>query len=166
MIKALDLISRLLIWGYILVFFLILHSFLPLRKNRLLWIPAVVISAFFSDMIIFSNDLPNLLGALLVFAAYVLVFHRGRWVEKLTAVLVFYPVVIAVNYLMQDIGTRLFFACTNASGSPSEWPEGLLLFSTAVHTLSLLARLLFWFAAWAFLRKYLRRITSNLTLRM
>lgn len=166
MIKALDLISLLLIWGYILVFFLFLHSFLPLRKNRLLWLPALGVSSIFSNMIIYSNDLPNLLGALLVFVVYVLVFHSGKWMEKLTAVLVFYPVVIAVNYLMQDIGARLFFACTNASGSPSEWPGSLLLFSTAVHTLSLLARLLFWLAAWAFLKKYLCRITSSLTLRM
>ena len=48
MIKALDLISLLLIWGYILVFFLFLHSFLPLRKNRLLWLPALGVSSIFS----------------------------------------------------------------------------------------------------------------------
>ena len=166
MIKALDLITLLLGWSYGFLFLLILHSFIPLRRNRLLWIPAYVICSFFANMVIYSNDLPNLLGALLLLAAYILLFHSGRWIEKLTAVLVFYPVVVAVNYLMQDMGSRLFFACNHVSGNPSQWPPGLLLISTAIHTFSLLVRLLFWLGAWALLRKYLGRITSDLTLRM
>lgn len=166
MIKVLDLITLLLGWSYGFLFLLILHSFIPLRRNRLLWIPAYVICSLFANMVIYSNDLPNLLGALLLLAAYILLFHSGRWIEKLTAVLVFYPVVVAVNYLMQDMGSRLFFACNHVSGNPSQWPPGLLLISTAIHTCSLLVRLLFWLGAWALLRKYLGRITSDLTLRM
>ena len=100
MITALDLITLLLGWSYGFLFLLILHSFIPLRRNRLLWIPAYVICSFFANMVIYSNDLPNLLGALLRLAAYILLFHSGRWIENLTAVLVFYPVVVAVNYLM------------------------------------------------------------------
>lgn len=166
MIKFLDIVSFLLTQGYCLVFFLILHSFIPLWKNWPLRILAYIICVIFANMVIYSNDLPNLLGALLLFTAYIMVFHKGKWIEKLTAVLVFYPVVIAVNYLMQDIGRRLFFAYTHAPDPSPGWTHELYLISTTFHTVSLLARLLFWIAAWAFLRKYLSRITSNLTFRM
>lgn len=166
MIKLLDILSFLLEWSYAIVFFLILHSFIPLRRNKIVRIPALIVCAHFAVMIIYSHDLPNLLGALLLFTVYILIFHSGKWIEKLTAVLVFYPVVIAVNYVMQDSGSRLFFAYTNAPDPESGWTRELLLISTAIHAASLLIRLLFWIAAWIFLRKYLRQITSNLTLRM
>ena len=99
---------------------------------------------------------------------YLIIFHRGRWVEKLTAVLIFYPAVIAVNYMMQDIGSNIFFGLSgdNIGDNISEWPPGALLLSTGIHTATLLARLLFWTGAWLFLRKYLKNTTYTLTNRM
>lgn len=167
MITFLDILSYLATWGYILIFFLILHRFIPLRKNKLVRVLALIVCVPFADIIIYSNDLPNILGALLLFAAYIVIFHQGKWIEKLTAVLVFYPVVIAVNYLMLNIGTRLFFSHVDAPVSPSlGWTPWMWLISTAFHTTSLVARFLFWSLAWLFLRKYLQQITSNLTTRM
>lgn len=166
MIRFLDILSFLLEWSYVFVFFLILHSFIPLRQNRVVQVLALIICSYFAVMVIYSHDLPNLLGALLLFTGYILIFHKGKWIEKLTAVLVFYPVVIAVNYVMQDSGSRLFFAYTDAPDPSHGWTREILLISTIVHTASLLIRLLFWIIAWVFLRKYLRQITSDLTLRM
>src|SRR5699024_8108344 len=88
---------------------------------------------------------PGLLGAMMGFFGYVAVFHRGRWMKKVAAVLVFYPALIAVNYLMQDAGSNLFFAYTGAPGEPGPgWTESDWFWSTLIHTLSLLARLGFW----------------------
>lgn len=81
--------------------------------------------------------------------------------------LVFYPAVIAVNYLTNDIGSRLFFGLT---GAPAEegmgWIREMLFMSTLINMCFLLVRLLFWLGAWALLRRYLKRIAQNLTLRM
>lgn len=167
MIRFLDILALLLQYGYVSVFFVILLTFLPLRRNWILRILAFAAAYLFSVTTIYSNDLAGLLGMLLGFCAYVLVFHRGRWVEKLTTVLIFYPTVIAVNYLMENTGRRCFFAITNA---PPEielgWTQEQLFMSTAINTLSLLLRLLFWIGAWLFLRKYLRQVRSNLTTKM
>ena len=79
----------------------------------------------------------------------------------------FYPAVIAVNYLIQDIGSRLFFWITDA---PAEeglgWTWKMYFMSSLINMIFLLARLLFWLAAWTLLRKYLKRIAQNLTFRM
>ena len=119
MIYFLNILSFLLEWAYVFVFFWILHTFLPVRQNWIARIPAFFACSFFAVTIIYSNDLANLLGSLVGFSLYLILFHRGRWVEKLTAVLIFYPAVIAINYIMQDIGTLLFF------GSPKR-PTKLL----------------------------------------
>lgn len=166
MIRFLDILSFLLDLSYCIVFFLMLHTFLPLRKNRLVRILAFFACGILAVTIIYSNDLPNLLGALLGISAYIVVFHRGHWARKMTAILVFYPALIAINYLMQDIGSRCFFSATGAPDPSDGWTKELYLISTAVHTLSLLLRLLFWILSLRVLQKYLRHITSNLTVKM
>ena len=62
-------------------------------------VAAFVICGYLADCIIYSNDLANLLGVMIGFAAYMLVFHSGTLLEKLSAVLVFYPALIAINVI-------------------------------------------------------------------
>lgn len=167
MIYFLSILSWILNWSYAFVFFQILCGFIPSRKGWPLRILSFFLSSMFAFTIVYSNDLPNLLGALVGFVVYIIVFHRGKWTEKLAAVLVFYPAVIAVNYLMQDIGSRLFFACTGAPpDSDLGWTQEFYFISTSFYTMSLFLRLLFWIFALFFLRKYLHQITSNLTTQM
>lgn len=166
MIYFLNLLSSILEWGYVFVFFWILHTFLPVRRSWFLRVPAFFACSFFAVVIIYSNDLANLLGSLIGFSLYLILFHRGRWVEKLTAVLIFYPAVIAINYIVQDIGALLFFGITKAPNETSVWTPEVMLLSTAIHAATLLARLLFWIGAWLFLKKYLRDTTYTLTNRM
>ena len=105
MIGFLDILSFGLEWGYVLVFCWMLHTFLPLRRNRALRVLAFFACSFLAPAVIYSNDLPGLIGVLTGFGAYVALFHRGRWMEKLSAVLVFGPALIAVNYMTQDAGS-------------------------------------------------------------
>lgn len=167
MIRFLDILSFLLEWGYVVVFFLLLCSFLPPRRNKVLQILAFFTGSYIFGVVVYSNDLAGLVGALIGFAVYAAVFFQGRWIEKLTTVLVFYPALIAVNYLMQDIGSRLFFWKTNA---PAEigmgWTREMIFLSSLFHTIFLFVRLLFWLGAWKVLRKYLKRIAENLTFQM
>lgn len=167
MIRFLDAVSFLLTCAYGFVFFWILKTFLPLREKKALKLLALFLFLPLADMVIYSNDLANLSGVLLGFAAYLALFHRGHPVQKFTALLVFYPPMIAVNYLMQDIGSRLFFWSTGAPDPDyGGWTDRLRLISTLFHTCSLLLRLLFWIFVWLFLKKYLTRISQSLTKRM
>lgn len=167
MIRFLDILSMLLNLNYNFVFFLMIHTFLPLRKNWLVRILAFFACNFLSSVIIYSNDLANLLGALLGIIAYITIFHCGHWARKITAILVFYPALIAVNYFMQNIGQECFFFVTKAPIAPSlGWTEEQYIISSAFYMLSSLLRLLFWVLSWQILRKYLQHITSNLTVKM
>lgn len=166
MIRFLEIVSFLLAWGYSFVFFWILRTFLPLRKNWFAKIAAFLVCGYLADSIIYSNDLGSLLGTMILFLAYVLIFYRGTLMEKISVLLVFYPALIAINYLMLDIGGRLFFAITQASYEEAIASPELMLISTAIHTVSLLLRLLFWIGAWLVLRKFLSKITSRLNAQM
>ena len=108
MMRFFEILSFLLAWGYTAVFFLILKSFLPLRKNVVLKVIAFLVCGYLADSIIYSNDAGSLFGTMLLFFLYVLLFYRGTFMEKLSVILVFYPALIAINYLMLDTGGRLF----------------------------------------------------------
>ena len=97
-----------------------------------------------------------------LFFLYVLLFYRGTFMEKLSVMLVFYPALIAINYLMLDTGGRLFQIITRAGFEEALRSPALMLISTAIHTASLLLRLLFWIGAWLILRRFLAKIPSHL----
>ena len=162
MIHLFETLSFLLAWGYTAVFFLILKSFLPLREPLILKVIAFLVCGFLADSIIYSNDPGSLFGTMLLFFLFVLLFYRGTFMEKLSVLLVFYPALIAINYLMLDTGSRLFKLATGASYEDTLQSPKLMLISTAIHTASLLLRLLFWIGAWLVLRRFLEKIPSHL----
>ena len=166
MIQFFEFLSFLLAWGYTFVFFWIIQTFLPLRKNWILKIAAFIVCGYLADSIIYSNDLGSLFGTMLLFLAYVFIFYRGALIEKISVLLVFYPALIAVNYLMLDIGGRTFQAVTHSTYEEALQSPELMLTSTAIHTFSLFLRLLFWIAAWLILRKFLSGISSRLSTKM
>ncbi|MDO4285476.1 MAG: ATP-binding protein [Eubacteriales bacterium] len=162
MIRFLDVISFLLVWGYTAVFFLILKTFLPLRGNVIAKVPAFVVCGFLADSIIYPNDPGGLFGTMLLFILYILLFYRGTWMEKLSVLLVFYPALIAINHLMLDTGGRFFRLITQAEYEDALHSPSLMLISTGIHTATLLLRLLFWIGAWLILRNFLSKIRSRL----
>ena len=165
MIRFFEILSFLLAWGYTAIFFLILKYFLPLRKNVVLKVIAFLICGYLADSIIYSNDAGSLFGTMFLFFLYVLLFYRGTFMEKLSVILVFYPALIAINYLMLDTGGRLFKIVTQASYEEALQSSTLMLTSTAIHTVSLLLRLLFWIGAWLVLRRFLEKIPSHLNIK-
>lgn len=166
MIRFLEILSLLLAWWYTFVFFWIIKTFLPLRRNWFFKISAFLVCGYLADSIIYSNDLASLLGTMVLFFAYVLIFYRGTLMEKVSVLLVFYPALIAINYLMLDIGGRMFYAITQATDEAVTQSPELMLTSTLIYTVSLLLRLLFWIGAWLILRKFLSKIVSRLSVRM
>ena len=166
MIRFLEIFSFLLAWGYTFVFFWIIKTFLPLRRNWFAKIAAFLVCGYLADSIIYSNDLGSLLGTMALFFAYILIFYCGTPMEKVSVLLVFYPALIGINYLMLDIGGRLFFTTTQTTYEEMAGDPELMLISTTIHTISLLLRLLFWIGAWLILRKFLSKITSHLNTQM
>lgn len=165
MMRFFEILSFLLACGYTAIFFLILKSFLPLRKNVVLKVIAFLVCGYLADSIIYSNDAGSLFGTMFLFFLYVLLFYRGTFMEKLSVMLVFYPALIAINYLMLDSGGRLFKLITQASYEEALQSPTLMLTSTAIHTLSLFLRLVFWIGAWLILRRFLSKIPSHLNTR-
>ena len=167
MIALLDSLTLLFMWIYRFVFFRILHTFIPLKNGIPFRILAFFASSMFIGVTVYLNDLSNILLPLFAFFIYACIFHQGRITEKITTVLIFYPIMISVNFLMQNVFSQIFFAVTNAPAEPGPgWTDTDWLISSALYTLSHLTRILFWIGVSRFLKEPLRQIRFNLSIKM
>ena len=93
-------------------------------ENWLLRVIGICAIAVLSTVVIYSNDPYGLIGTMAGFFLYIFVFHAGHMIEKVTAVLVFCPVMIAVNYLMEETGKKNFlYINKGTSQSNGRWMD-------------------------------------------
>lgn len=155
-ISILDSLCYVLNFIYVFVVYKAIAVVIPTRRHWLLKVLAFLVLLNLAPVIIFLNDPWNISLALVGFAAHILIFYSGKWEKKVTAFLIFYPTVIAVNFLQQNLFGDLFFVVRQAlspnhdSGGSQNWSMETLLLSTAIYTLSQAVRLLFWVGAWFF----------------
>ena len=167
MIALLDFLTWLFMWVYRFVFFRILHTFIPLKNGIPVRILAFFASSMFTGVTVYLNNLSNILLPLFAFFIYACIFHQERITEKITTVLIFYPIMISVNFLMQNVFSQIFFAVTNAPAEPGPgWTDTDWLLSSALYTLSHLTRILFWIGVSRFLKEPLHQIRFNLSIKM
>lgn len=167
MIKLMDLLSILINITYCFTFYKLISSFLQLRRSLLMKITAFIACHYIATAVIYANDIFGILGFMVGFFFYLLFFYQGKLIEKVSVLLVFYPALIAINYLMVDIGTYLFYSTMGFNrGETISWTPELHFASTSYYTVSLLLRLAFWAIMWLVMHRYLSQITSRLTIHM
>lgn len=167
-IRILDLLSYLFKFSYTAVFFLAVSTFIRPRPNRFVKILACFFLILIVPVVIYLNDAVNMLTALVLFIAYIAIFHTGKWPKKAAAILIFYPILITVNFLLQSLSSDLFFAIShapnpvlNSNGLIINWDARTKLLSSAIWLSTQAARLLFWSGVLLFLRRYKSDITSE-----
>jgi hypothetical protein len=149
---------------YQFLFYWILHTFIPLRKNCFMRILAFLVSHFFTSVVVYRNDLDNILLSLTAMILYLIIFHQSSIIEKMTAVFIFYPIMISMNFLTMDIASQIFFAVTKETVPGPGWDQDVVFF--VINMGQRLVHLLFWCGIWIFLRKPLRQIRLDLTVKM
>ena len=167
-ISILDVLSYILGFACVFAVYKAIAVFIPTRKHWLIKVLAFLLLRYPAMVIIYLDDPWNISLALVGFGIYIVVFYSAKWEKKVTAFLIFYPTIIAVNFLQQNVFSDLFFAISRAqnsifdvSDSSANWNLETLLLSTAIYTLSQAVRLLFWIGAWIFLRRYRQQIASE-----
>lgn len=167
MIFFFDMLTFIFSWAYRAVFFWVLHTFIPLRRGLPFRILAFLASSMFTGVVVYLNYLPNILLPLCEFSLYMIIFHQGKLAEKIMAVLIFYPVMISVNFLMQNIFSQIFFHVTGAPGDFGYgWTETEWMFSSILYALSRMIRFLVWIGISLLLKTSLRRMRISLPMEL
>ncbi len=78
------------------------------RKGRLPFLLGLVLYTIVSTLVIFPKDMTNISFSLLLFALTNFMLYRGKWLIKLSMILIFLPIAASANLLYIDIGGHIF----------------------------------------------------------
>lgn len=151
MILFLDIISFL--FNFINTYFLfkILCRFLNIREQLIIRIISFLFCFPIVNIIIYANDITNILGVLIGFLIFAFVFYNDICIRKLSTVIIIYPMIVSVNYLAQDIGMHIFFMFIDASELNAKNVSTFK--STFIHTVSLVVAPVIWFSVWQMIKR-------------
>ena len=110
---AVDLILLLVddisILVYGLLLFLVFREFVPLRfQNKILWVAEILSMGVLGNVIVFPDEITGTVGSLIGLFPILIIFHKGSWYRKITSALIVYPVMMAVSFLLQDMGQQMW----------------------------------------------------------
>lgn len=154
MIIFIDFLNWIVYFIYTYFFFLLLKSFLPMRDSKIIKFIGYLLCGLIAAVIIYPNDLVNAIGALFLFILYMFLFHKGTWYTKISCVIIFYPIIISLNYLTENCGLLIW----QYSGETMT-----LLSETILHTVTLSFRIPFWFLIYHFCKKLISDTVQTLT---
>lgn len=133
----------------------LINCFTPIKKKILWTIIAFLFIFVIAGVMIYPNEMLNVLGIFFLFIFMMLFLFQGSKILKLSVALILYPIIISVNMLLEDIGLKLW----RFGGS------GIYL-DAMLHCSLYLIRILFWWFIYRFFKKYIVNCGTLLTIRM
>lgn len=134
-------------------FYRILGSFLETKRFLPLRILTAVLCAVVVTMIIFPNDWFNITVNFPLFFGILLIGFKGKIIVKVSMVLLFFPIIIGINFLQMDMTGRLIISRISNQDS---------FLANLSWIMSLVSVLGFWFLFWKLLRRQGERIAGIL----
>ena len=156
MIAFLEILAFLIVAANAFFLYQILKLFFPMRGSRTVQLLAFIPCLFIADVVIFPQDVTNIVLLLAGFIVFTNIFYEGSLIKKLSAVIIFYTMVTALNYFTQDLGFQIYLLSSNES----------VVYSTLLHTLTMSMRIPLWLAVWRLSKHRLSNIVELLNTKM
>ena len=126
------------------------------RKGKLLFFITWIVCSAIASFVIFPQDATNITGIFLLFLLLNLVLYHGKWIIKLSMILILLPISAALNLLVMDIGGYLFFLYFTEQDALENTIFSTLCYSIAV---------IFWIVFYRLFHKNLTEIRNTFTTR-
>lgn len=93
-----------------------------LEERKPIWIKVVtwILGTYVCGMVIFPNDVVNVTGLLPLFLMMLMIGYRGKMLVKCSIVLLFFPIIIGLNFLGGEMGGFLIihYASVDSLANP------------------------------------------------
>lgn len=96
-----------LLYGYLL--YQVICKFLTTRwPHPLVNFFVIIILFSTSNIVVYASELTGIVGFFISFTLILLIFYENEWYLKVSAAILIFPAVIAINYITQDIGLLIW----------------------------------------------------------
>lgn len=158
----LDLLEKLInrAGGIVCAYFIyaILREFLQLRKGIVCKLAAIFLLSYVGYLVVFPEEVTGSVGTVLGLTLIVFVFYKGGWVEKLSSILILFPIIVGTNYVTEDVGLLIYVHVFESEMSRTV--------STILHSTLLLLRVPVWYFIWKYAKKWIERSAHLMTPKM
>lgn len=124
------------------------------RKGKLPFLLSLVFYTIVSTLVVFPKDMTNISIALFLFILINFTLYRGKWLVKLSMVLVFLPIAASVNLLYVDVGGHIFMQF---------YTEEDQLANSVFSSIAFVALPIFWMIFYRFFSPFLKKIQNIFT---
>lgn len=124
------------------------------REGKMLFLIGLVLYTVIATLVVFPKDMTNISIALLLFALANFTLYQGKWLVKLSMILVFLPITASVSLLHIDVGGffyKQFFS------------EEDLLANTVISSVTFVVIPVFWIIFYRFFSPSLKKIQNIFT---
>lgn len=108
----------------------LVFCFLAVKENIIAKVVTIIGLFFVIAIIIYPEDMVNILVLLLLFLLLMIACFKGTLLQKISAVFILYPLVIAINFITEDISYQAYLI----------WGD-IPYFGSVVHFLTYLVRI-------------------------
>ncbi|MCM1988918.1 sensor histidine kinase [Oceanirhabdus seepicola] len=91
-------------------FYKLVNKFVCVKENKFIKFIAFFSMFAISGVIIYNADVVNISYTMLLFFVVMLTCYRGTKIEKISIIMVLYPIVVALNFITKDISVKLYFS--------------------------------------------------------
>lgn len=124
------------------------------RTGKLPFLLGLVLYSIVSTLVIFPKDMTNISFALLLFALANFALYKGKWLVKLSMILIFLPIAASVNLLYIDIAGHIFIQFFTLED---------LLANSIFSTIAFVVLPIFWIVFYHFFSPALKKIQNIFT---
>lgn len=124
------------------------------RTGKFSFLLGLLLYTIVSTLVIFPKDMTNISFALLLFALANFTLYEGKWLVKLSMILIFLPIAASVNLLYIDIGGHIYMQF---------FAEDDLLANSICSAVTFVVLPVFWMIFYRFFRPSLKKIQNIFT---
>lgn len=124
------------------------------REGKMLFLIGLVLYTVIATLVVFPKDMTNISISLLLFALANFTLYQGKWLVKLSMILIFLPITASVSLLHIDVGGffyKQFFS------------EEDLLANTVISSVTFVVIPVFWIIFYRFFSPSLKKIQNIFT---
>lgn len=161
MIQFLGIVTHILclVNGYLL--HLIFETFLPLKKSKTIKIAVIFCCFALASIRIWVDDIINFWGALLIISTIILVFYKGSLAIKISMVLIFFSMIIAVNFITNNIAENIIFSYYEPKNETIN-----TVFSNLIININIALRIPVWYYTLRLCKKHIKGTIEMMNKRM
>lgn len=90
-------------------FYKVINNFASVKDNRYARLIALIGAYFIPNVIIYTSDLVNVLYTMIGFIIMMVIFYKGSYIRNISAVMIFYPIIVSINVVANDFFAKVYF---------------------------------------------------------